>query len=227
MAEVYALLINDRHGDPEIRLFADRDEATAEARLIAREYARLRVGQQPLGVGHRVQEGGAVRGYFGVGVWKPKAAVNVGTLWRSCQCFGASFFFTIRERFPEKARINMVRADPALGQPGDTTRAWRHVPYLAFEDLEDLRHSVPLAKIVAVETGVGEPPDDLFRFEHPSRAIYLLGAEDGGIPREVLAGCDYVVEIPSSHCLNVAVAGSIVIYDRCLKQHFWAQQEEL
>lgn len=52
---------------------------------------------------------------------------------------------------------------------------------------------------------------------HPNRAIYLLGVEDNGLPDAVLGQCQQVVEIPASTCLNVAVAGSIVMYDRAAK----------
>lgn len=51
---------------------------------------------------------------------------------------------------------------------------------------------------------------------HPLRALYLLGAEDHGLPPEVLARCHEVVQVPSPspYSLNVAVAGSLVLYDR-------------
>lgn len=50
---------------------------------------------------------------------------------------------------------------------------------------------------------------------HPQRAIYLLGAEDHGIPQKELARCHEIIQVPdTSRCLNVAVAGSIVMFDR-------------
>ena len=52
-------------------------------------------------------------------------------------------------------------------------------------------------------------------FVHPERAWYMLGAEDHGIPPSVLEKCHHVICIPHGrYCLNVAVAGSIVMYDR-------------
>lgn len=50
------------------------------------------------------------------------------------------------------------------------------------------------------------------------RAIYLLGAEDTGIPDNILNDCDSIVQLPGNYCLNVAVAGSIVLYDRNSKR---------
>jgi len=154
------------------------------------------------------------RGYFLIGCYRPKTGINVGTLWRTARWMGAGGFFTIRERFPEKARINMVRADPALGQQTDTTAAHRHVPYLTFESVDALRESVPLACIVGVE--LDSRAVSLPSFKHPERCIYLLGAEDFGLTPDVREMCDHIVEIPGGN-LNVSVAGSIVLYDRIAK----------
>ncbi len=156
------------------------------------------------------------RGYCGIGVYRPKSGVNVGTLWRSAQCLDARLIFTIQERFPEIARTNMHAADPALGQRTDTMCATRHVPYMRFSDVAALRDAFPLVEIVAVE--LADRAVDLVRFQHPERALYLLGAEDTGIPRAVLAQCDHVVQIDSWRCLNVAATGTVVQYDRNAKR---------
>ena len=58
---------------------------------------------------------------------------------------------------------------------------------------------------------------DWFAEEHPERAAYLLGAEDHGLSPAVLAMCHRIVVLPGRHCLNVAVAGSLILYDRWLR----------
>ncbi len=60
-------------------------------------------------------------------------------------------------------------------------------------------------------------------FHHPERCIYLLGAEDNGLSAEALRRCHHVVQIPSQRCLNVASAGSIVLYDRIAKRQKWEE----
>ncbi len=55
---------------------------------------------------------------------------------------------------------------------------------------------------------------DLPSFRHPLRAAYVLGPEQGSLSEKLLARCDYVVRIPTSFCVNVAMAGAIVMYDR-------------
>ena len=55
---------------------------------------------------------------------------------------------------------------------------------------------------------------DLPSFRHPLRAAYILGPEAGSLSPEVLARCAYTVKIPTKFCINVAMAGAIVMYDR-------------
>ena len=55
---------------------------------------------------------------------------------------------------------------------------------------------------------------DLPSFRHPLRAAYVLGPERGSLSPQMLARCDYTVKIPTSFCINVAMAGAIVMYDR-------------
>ena len=62
---------------------------------------------------------------------------------------------------------------------------------------------------------------ELSVFAHPERALYLLGAEDHGLSETTVGRCHAsggLVTIPSSLCLNVATAGSILIYDRITKR---------
>jgi tRNA G18 (ribose-2'-O)-methylase SpoU len=68
--------------------------------------------------------------------------------------------------------------------------------------------------LVAVE--LHERAETLTTFDHPERALYLLGAENNGLPPEVMERCRRWVQIPTvrPQSLNVAVAGSIVVAHR-------------
>lgn len=141
------------------------------------------------------------RGYFGVAVDHPKTSVNVGTLWRSATLYGAAFVATVGYRYAR--------------QPTDTVGTPWHTPLLHYTDLDDLighlPFSCPLVGVELTPAAVSLP-----ELVHPLRALYLLGAEDHGLSRRVLDRCHYVVRVPSlvPQSLNVAVAGSIVLYDR-------------
>jgi tRNA G18 (ribose-2'-O)-methylase SpoU len=141
-------------------------------------------------------------GYFEIGICNGKAAVNVGTLWRSAYQLGASGIFTIGARYPKQA--------------SDTVKAWRHIPMRAFRTIGEFLAARPRdCLVVGVEMG-GTP---LWRFAHPERALYVLGAEDSGLSAEMLRACQRVVTIEAvrTESFNVAVAGSVVMWDRLVK----------
>ena len=146
-----------------------------------------------------------MRGYYGIGIVGTKTAANVGTLWRSAYALEASFIFTAGRRFPKQAT--------------DTVKAWKHVPMFEYDNGQQLLDNLPKDCVpVAVEFNVPRVVYDLPNYAHPERACYILGAEDGGIPKAILDACRDVIRVPSRVCLNVGVAGSIVMYDRLAKE---------
>ena len=143
------------------------------------------------------------RGFFGIGVYQPKTEENIGTLWRHAYLYGASFIFTIGRRYKK--------------QGSDTCKAYRHIPLYNYPTYEDFRKAMPYgAQLVCVE--LHEQAKSLPSVNHPQQAIYLLGAEDHGIPFSILWG-NQAIQIPAAHpaSMNVAVAGTLVMYDRFLK----------
>jgi tRNA G18 (ribose-2'-O)-methylase SpoU len=67
-------------------------------------------------------------------------------------------------------------------------------------------------KLVGIE--LTDDAIDLPSFCHPVRAAYVLGPERGSLSEPLLARCDHVVRIPTAFCINVAMAGAIIMYDR-------------
>lgn len=142
------------------------------------------------------------RGYFGIGVFHGKNEQNIGTLWRSANILGADFIFTVGKRYSR--------------QCSDTMETPRHIPLFNFENWEDFQKHIPYdCPVIAVELDDNSVP--IKHFIHPQRCIYLLGAEDVGIPQDVLKKCKCIVQLPGDRCMNVSVAGSIVMYDRVNK----------
>ena len=141
-----------------------------------------------------------VPGFCGIGIERSKTPLNVGTLWRSAAILGADFIFTVGKRYPQQA--------------SDTVKAWRHIPYWEFEDLDDLRTPYD-APLIGVE--MEDRARMLANFTHPQRAVYLLGAEDHGLSKRALDRCHQLIKLPGAYSLNVAVAGSLVLHDRAVK----------
>lgn len=148
-----------------------------------------------------------MRGYFAVGAEGISKGMNLGNLVRTSHAFGASFFFTIGATVAH----DDVRAS-------DTSRADLHMPVYAHATLKDfsLPKDCALVGIELLDEAV-----DLPSFRHPLRAAYVLGPEKGNLSRELASRCDHIVKIPTKFCVNVGVAGAIVIYDRmiCLGEY--------
>ena len=142
-------------------------------------------------------------GYFGIGIYQVKNSENVGMLWRSAYQLGAAFLFTTGTRYKP--------------QSDDVYKSWLRVPLFRYVTFDQMLESAAYScVVVGVEIG-GEP---LPNFVHPERAVYLLGAEDGGLPTEIAGRCHRLVSIPAVRVAsyNVAVAGTLVMYDRMVKQ---------
>jgi len=138
-------------------------------------------------------------GYFEIGIYHCKRSVNIGTLWRSAYQLGAAGIFVIGHRFKN--------------QCSDTAQAYRHIPLREYHDMAHLKSCLPYgASVVGIEMG-GRP---LTGYTHPMRAVYVLGAEDSGLPARVMEQCHSIVSLESvvMASYNVAVAGTLVMYHR-------------
>ena len=143
-----------------------------------------------------------MRGYFGIGVEQISKEGNIGNLMRSAHSFGASFFFTIQPALD----IQGIRAT-------DTSGAYDHVPYHQYDSVKelDLPEGCQLVGIEFIKDSIELPS-----FKHPTRAAYVLGPEMGSLSPELQAKCDHIIHIPMKFCVNVGVAGALVMYDRLL-----------
>jgi tRNA (guanosine-2'-O-)-methyltransferase len=132
----------------------------------------------------------------------PMYGVNLGTLLRTCDAVGACLavpsFRWVEEAV---ARGNTLRRPTCVHRVGDPVR------WLAAQRAAGSR-------IVGVELA-----DEAIRLaDLPAadrRTVMVLGHEATGIPPEALDLLDLAVEIPmvgTGHSLNVAVAGSLVLY---------------
>jgi tRNA(Leu) C34 or U34 (ribose-2'-O)-methylase TrmL len=144
----------------------------------------------------------SIQGYCGIGIIQPKISSNIGTLLRSAYQLGASLVYTIGGRYKPNST--------------DTLNVPARIPLIEVNDWNAFVESSPRSAVwVVIEMG-GVP---LSEFQHPRNAIYILGSEDHGVPKNVLRACREVVSLEAEtySSYNVAVAGSIVLYDRMIK----------
>jgi len=151
-----------------------------------------------------------MRGYFSVGVESISKGFNLGNLVRTAHAFGASSFFTIG-----------AAVDYAEVKSADTSHADMHLPFYAYKNLAEftLPKDCTLVGVELLDDAV-----DLPSFRHPMRAAYVLGPEKGSLSPALVQRCDHVVKIPAKFCVNVGVAGALVMYDRMISLGGFAER---
>ena len=151
-----------------------------------------------------------MRGFFAIGVEGLSKPMNAGTLFRSAHAFGASFVFTIGGVWQTR-EANL----------SDTSDSASQVPHYHFPDLTAL---VLPDRCALVGIELLDEAVELPSFRHPRSAAYVLGPERGSLSPELTARCDHIIRIPTGFCINLAIAGSIVMYDRLISlQRFAAR----
>ncbi len=153
-----------------------------------------------------------MRGYFGIGVEGLSKAMNAGALFRTAHAFGASFMFTVKAVYSRREV-----------EKSDTAKSWAHVPLYSFETWKDIR--LPHG-CVPVGVELTDDAVDLPSFTHPLQAAYIFGPERGSLSPEVTVLCEHIVKIPTRMCINVGLAGAIVMYDRVLSIGRYAPRPE-
>jgi tRNA(Leu) C34 or U34 (ribose-2'-O)-methylase TrmL len=137
----------------------------------------------------------------------PKFPHNVGAAVRAASCYGVGqvWFTGERVQLVGERRLRLPREERMRGYAEVELRHADRV-FDAFES------AVP----VAVE--LRRSAESLIEFEHPERALYVFGPEDGSLDRAVLGQCHRFVVIPTRHCTNLSAAVYTVLYDRHAKR---------
>lgn len=137
-----------------------------------------------------------------IGLSNPKSPSNVGAVMRAAGCFQVDAVFYTGERYPRAERFRT-----------DTKDISSRIPLSQVTSLPDSAPSE--LRIVCVELAEGAIP--LPDYQHPEKALYIFGPEDGSLSQAVIDRADDVVYIPTIGCLNLAATVNIVLYDRLAK----------
>lgn len=143
-----------------------------------------------------------MRGYFSIGAEGISKPMNLGALMRTAHAFGASFVYSVNA-------ASKVRD----AYKADTSKSFEHLPYYQWDSIDEM--ALPKGcQLVGIE--LTDDAVELPRFRHPPAAAYVLGREKGDLTPEMLSKCTHVVKIPTKFCINVSLAGALVMYDRHL-----------
>jgi tRNA(Leu) C34 or U34 (ribose-2'-O)-methylase TrmL len=141
------------------------------------------------------------KGYSCIGLYAPLNNWNIGGVMRAAHCYGA-----------ELVAIQSGK-EISIKAATDVTNAWKHIPIIRTEDL----FSVIPYSCVPVAVEIVEDAETLVNYEHPDRGFYILGPENGSLPKKIIDKCRDVVSIPTNICMNLAATANVVLYDRIAK----------
>lgn len=140
------------------------------------------------------------RGYAVIGLVGPKMEANVGGAMRAAACYGVDLMLIQTPRFVHRA-TNVMRAE-------------RHIPTIVGNICDHRPYDCPM---VVVEIADGAVP--LPSFQHPERALYVFGPEDGSVPPDIIQKAQHIVYVPTAYCMNLAATANVVLYDRMVKRN--------
>lgn len=140
--------------------------------------------------------------HVSIGLTNPKSPSNVGSVMRAAGCYRA-----------DAVRYTGVRYEKAVKFHTDTKSVARHIPLEGVADM--LEGLDPETRIICVELAEGAIP--LPEFQHPEKALYVFGPEDGSIEQAVVSKAHAVVYVPTVGCMNLAATVNVLLYDRLAK----------
>jgi tRNA(Leu) C34 or U34 (ribose-2'-O)-methylase TrmL len=147
----------------------------------------------------------------------PKYIHNVSAAVRGCSCFGSNTLIFTGTRVLEQLKS---------GKKG--YRLPREERMKGYKDVQLLNDEYPFNRfpscVVPVAVEVRPNAEFLPNFNHPVHPLYVFGPEDGSIPQIYLKHCQRFLYIPAKHCLNLAVAINLVLYDRISKGNYTSSE---
>lgn len=138
----------------------------------------------------------------------PKYAHNVAAIVRAASCFGITQVW--------------FSGDRVMQDVDGKKRLPREERMKGYKEVELINFDYPFdqftdAYVVGVELVKGAM--DITFFEHPKNTVYVFGPEDGSISKVFRSHCYEFVKIPSRHCLNLAAAVYITLFDRVVVRY--------
>ncbi|KID58794.1 23S rRNA methyltransferase [Pseudoalteromonas luteoviolacea] len=141
--------------------------------------------------------------FAAIGLVNPKSPTNVGGVLRAAGCYGAQAVYFNGNRYAKAAKYHT-----------DTKNVAENIPIQQVDDLVSLK--VSGRALVCVELVEGAIP--LPHFDHPEKALYVFGPEDGSLPQDIVDAADAVVYVPTTGCMNLAATVNVLLYDRMAKR---------
>lgn len=152
----------------------------------------------------------------------PKYDYNVGGVQRSCSCWGVPQLWWTGNRVRFEATNS--------GKKTNKKRLPREERMKGYKDVDLYQYDYPFDQFEGVTTVAIElvpGAEQLPTFEHPEKAVYVFGPEDGSIDSMTRKHCHRFVSISAYHCMNLSMAVGLVLYDRFIKIYGDARLDDI
>lgn len=129
--------------------------------------------------------------------WLSGAPWELEFIWYLKACFDIKMFFIDAK---QKVRT-IVAHNPPMHK-------------LFFDDYASFKrsHPCPGFKTVAAEPDHSGIP--IYKFNHPTKALYLFGGDNMSLPKEVYEEADYQIYLEGKNSYYVSTAASLIFYHR-------------
>ena len=128
---------------------------------------------------------------------------NVGSIMRAAGCYGVNTVFYTGKRYERAVEFRT-----------DTKQVHLQLPLIGVEDLQQV---IPFGCVpVAIEVHPDAKP--LTEYQHPERAFYIFGPEDGTLDPARFKAVQEVIYVPTHGCMYLAASVNVILYDRLAKQ---------
>lgn len=133
-----------------------------------------------------------------------RSPFNVGSLMRTAEALGV-----------EELILTGITPTPEHNSKVAKTSKEAEIPHIHIEDAQNYLKDIKSKgyKVYAIEKTSNSKPVKKFNFEFP--LLFIVGNEEFGISKELLALSDEIIHIPmlgKKNSLNVSVAAGIVLY---------------
>ncbi len=151
-----------------------------------------------------------------LGLINPKSPDNVGSVMRAAGNYQVNDVFYTGTRYPRAVKLKTGFVDMSR-------KVSKNIP---LSKVNCLIETAPAnMKIVCIEFAENAIP--LPEYQHPNKAFYIFGPEDGSISQQLVDRAHGVVYIPTIGCMNLAATVNVVLYDRLAKSSQYFENNEL
>ncbi|MES2986130.1 MAG: TrmH family RNA methyltransferase [Patescibacteria group bacterium] len=141
-----------------------------------------------------------------------RSAYNVGSIFRSADCFGALKLYLTGTTPRPVDRFNRPQKEIAKTALGGE----KAIPWEYFDTAKEVIKKAKKDGFTIVAIEQSSKSIDIKTFTKTEKILCIFGNEVDGVPKEILKLCDEVIEIDmkgEKESLNVSVCAGVVLYE--------------